>query len=225
VKALIFTHPPDYPAATIATEAWNRLGVDVTWAIEKRHAPPGGQKHVITEQPRRGNLNGLGFCFELLDLMRCFDFKGDSDTLVFSLDWADRPEPLVGFSVKGRQDFYGACWHMKRDAAPKFLSTLRTTPALCTSLIGEPEDRTVGSVGQIVGRHVYDYDPKGCPLAGWNWNTSLTEAEYRRRFQVVNVQMPSDTKRTHPGLREARQQVVDQMKKLLDAPPLMLDKN
>jgi hypothetical protein len=208
VKALIFTHPPDYRAAALSTEAWNRLGVEVTWAIERNHEAPEGQRHIFTRQPRRGNLNGLSFCLELFELMSGFDFKCDSDTLVFSLEWAKHTAPLIGFGAAGMQDFYGACWKMRRSAAPVFLKELQQDSSLCMNA----EDQTVGNIGKRVGRHVHGYDPDGCPLAGWNWNTKLSEVEYRRRFQVINVQ------RSGNGVN-ARDRVVAKMQKLLDASP------
>jgi hypothetical protein len=194
MKAFIFTHPMDYEISYLSYQSLEESGCEVVLCYDKRDKKPNGNyKSIMTTFPRLGNLNGPKFMNGALDLYikegagHDIILKVDSDTLVFNTDWVKKDYVLTGFEYEPYRPFFGMAYAMQYDSLPLIKEVLESSKYD----LGFPEDIMMHDLCKELGVYRYAYDPDNGPWAGWNWFTLLDEAEYRKRFSVINVYRPN----------------------------------
>jgi hypothetical protein len=206
IRAVIFTHGPDYPAAALASAALDRLGVEVVWAIDRAEAVavPEGVAFIHTHFERRGNLNGIACVIGILETLAAVGagadwvLKVDSDAMLLTLQWLlDRLEDLVGFTYapsRGETGIFGFCYAFQPPALPRFLAAARARGETAVTA----EDMVMGELGASAGschRHPFrDAWAGGAngfgPYSTWIWDTRQTVAWWVARYGALVVQPP-----------------------------------
>lgn len=219
IRAVIFTHGPDYAKALIATRSLEKLGVEVWWAVDQADPiePPAHVRVKRTTFARNGNLNGIDCVIGILQVLRDVGrgakwvMKIDSDAMVLSLDFLQaRTERLVGMNhapVRGPHALFGFCYALKPEAVGDFI--------VCAAVRGElpkrAEDMIMGELGAGLGCHQYPFHRWSGVFSAWSWETTLEVSDWIPRYQVLVVQPPKGAKR-----EVGREQVRAMMQRIHD---------
>jgi len=192
MTAVIFTWPPDYLMAALASRALRRSGVRVVLAIDRKDPLPAveGCEVVVTDFPRNGNLNGKecveGILRTLEEQSRPEDpwvLKVDSDALVTGVKWLEgREEEAVGMFHPGHRGFFGFCYGIRRTALPG----MRERAAQLKDDPGMYEDVTMGELARPA--HRYQNLTEGCPMAAYGWKRQRTRDYWLTRYEIVVFQ-------------------------------------
>ncbi len=197
--AVIFTHPPDYAKAAMATLAAKRCGLNVTWVIDQADTAEGIPPSipiVRSVSNRNGNLRGLEWISEQLAIMASVGaghewlIKIDSDTLIDRLDWLESAADhhhLVGTFIGHGEPLpprlFGGCYAIRSNQIE------RTRQRVGAMTIGpcENEDRIIGMQFSADEIHEHPFNPDRGMMAGWIWNDSSTRENLFSRFSVITV--------------------------------------
>lgn len=208
MTGIIFTHPPDYVAASYAARSLIAVGVRPVIAIDRDdpclHVD--GAKVIRTAAPRRGNLNGKPFVLEALTIMRDLAegdriLKIDSDTLVFRLDWLlGREETGIGLYHAQHRSFYGFCYSLRTDRLGDMIEALGDLP----EGVVQHEDIAIGNLAEKCGG-VFRFPnlTPGNRLGAYKWDTQRPVEWWKERYDALCFQR-SDGK--------GREDVIQKMK-------------
>ncbi len=199
--AVIFTHPPDYPLAAVASRCMERNKIKVVWVIDHQDTVegiPGVVDVVMSYAPRNGNLLGSLWVSEQLRIMQevgdGYDWvlKLDSDTVVTGIKWLKEARPehqLVGtfydYHAGTRLFLCGQCYAVR----PTALSAMRESPRLKNAAyVGLNEDTTIGGIlpDEQILKHIF-HGRKGM-LSGWRWDTDREPQYWIDRYEVLTIQ-------------------------------------
>jgi len=194
--AVIFTYAPDLPMAILAARSLARLGVRVALAVDRTDVLPFVEEFevIVTDFPRRRNLNGLACADGILETLESWAgdadwiIKCDSDTLVFSLAWilAASSAGVVGVGYpKDTRHLFGLCYAIQ----PKHLPALREELVRRGVQGPSGEDVLIGNAAHALGLvHSYPLYQPGTPLWAWNWTRPRDPDEVVRLYNVICVQ-------------------------------------
>lgn len=192
MKAVIFTHPPDYVAAGLAARALRGLGVRPILAIDRKDPKLAveGCTVVRTSAPRQGNLNGTAWVREALRTMHAagaadYVLKVDSDTIVRGLGWLEGPAcAAAGVWVPAMSGMNGCCYAL----GTGFLDEMIRRADLLPESAHCPEDRTIGKLAAECGPVRYQtYGEPGCVFSAWLWAEGMPKyGEDRSEVIVFN---------------------------------------
>ncbi len=192
MKAVIFTHPSDYPAARACAAGLAKLGVSVVFSLDAADDAAGLSPVTRTTEPRNGNLRGNRWVrAQLRHLWQIgqgdeWILKVDSDTAVFSLDWMALATPstiMLGPDVpKAPGAIYGCCYALRVDALPGLIAKADALPEAADSF----ED---GMTARLAGDRAtrIPFVAKGGVWAGYNWRTTKPDSVWREKFQIIHV--------------------------------------
>lgn len=197
MKAVIFTHPSDYPAARVSSAGLERLGVEVTWCIDRNDDVPAESRRLhFSTTARNGNLRGIGWTREQLRIL-CevggddpWILKVDADTAVLSLDWislAPADHVLVGPHVEKRPlAVYGCAYAIRPDAIPSLIAKARTHPQDTRT----NEDFLIGKLAGDRATRI-PFEKSGGVWCGYDWSSIRPAAAWRSKFQVIHIDRPN----------------------------------
>lgn len=213
--AVIFTHPPDYATATIASRFAERLGVKVVWAIDhdaSLEGIPADRDVVLSYVPRRGNLVGALWTAEQLRIMDevshgyTWVIKLDSDTVINRLDWLESAKiehQIVGMynpygGGSGQHQLHGQCYAVRGTALPSLRQSARLTdPAFANW----GEDALIGGILEDSQQLKHPFHRRKGMMSGWHWPTDREAAYWIERYEVLTIQRPGAPSDNEEGRR------------------------
>ena len=198
--AVIFTYPPDYPKAEVASASLIRLGVSVTWAIDQHDTTDGIPPSIPiirSTSPRGGNLLGPQWTAEQLAIMASVGnghewvLKCDSDTVVGRLCWLASALPhhdLAGmfllYSGMTIPRLYGGLYGIRPSSITSELldsiANLPTNP-------NDNEDRIVGMLFPASRNHAFRYEKHFGMMGAFDRNSTRTAADWFECFNAISV--------------------------------------
>lgn len=196
MKVLIYTHPPDYVMAALAARSIQHAGAQPVLAIDRADVSlyVEGVPVIRTDFPRNGNLNGKEFVIGNLRLLRELGgndewvCKADSDTWWNRLDWIHGHGEVTGVALAdpGRHDFYGLAYALRTSRLDEMIELAEASLDAGQRL---PEDLTTGLLARACGGvHAWPNLAVGTPLAAYPWDTDLSPAEMKARYDVLVFQ-------------------------------------
>jgi hypothetical protein len=196
MKAVIFTHPSDYPAARVCAAGLERLGLSVVFSVDAADDASDLPLPHRTTEPRNGNLRGNRWVLAQLRALRDIAgadewiLKVDSDTAVLSLEWMKMATPetiMLGADVpKAPGAIYGCCYALRVAAISELITKAAALPACADSYEDGMTARLAGS-----GATAIPFAPKGGVWAGYNWNTTQPDSVWAEKFQIIHVDRPN----------------------------------
>lgn len=201
IRALIFTHAPDYPLAVVAATQLLHHGIETILCIDqKEETEPEWPLVRRTTFERSGNLNGVEAVSGIIDLLEEYGkgmdwiMKVDSDVIIFSIDWLLVPggigwkPKMIGHTyppMRGEKGIYGAVYAIQ----PSILPEMRRRLLLRGEQRQRAEDMIMGLLGHgFLHRHRFGGGKGHLRFWRHDEDASVSPVEAMKRWQIVGVQ-------------------------------------
>lgn len=197
--AIIFTHPPDYAKAELATLAAQRCGLSVNWVIDQADTTDGIPPSIPiirSNSHRNGNLRGKPWIIEQLTIMASVGdghdwvIKIDSDTVIDRLDWLESAADhhhlvgtFIGYGEPLPPRLFGGCYAIRSNQIERTRQRVETMPVESC----DNEDRIIGMQFSDDEIHSFQFNSDRGMMAGWIWNDASTRENLFSRFSVITV--------------------------------------